>query len=83
MNDKIKLPATWIYPQVIKGWVIMTDCHPNSGNPYVHWSSFSEKRKEAIEIFLAGTTTEWQWWRKKYGFKAVKAESTISINQTL
>jgi hypothetical protein len=72
MNDKIKLPATWIYPQVIKGWVIMT-----------HWSSFSEKRKEAIEIFLAGTTTEWQWWRKKYGFKAVKAESTISINQTL
>jgi hypothetical protein len=69
--------------KTIKGWVIITEAHPRSGNPLVMWGSFKATRSEAIKWFVSDSGNSWRFWKRNYGYKAVKAESTISINQPI
>lgn len=62
------------------GWLILTEKHPRSRKLLVIWSTFSPTRKEAIENFVSGSGSSWKYWKRNYGYKAVKAESLIMIS---
>lgn len=64
------------------GWAVVTECHPTNGEPMIADFSFEWTRVRAIREFVGGvpdTKKQWQNWRKKFGFKAVKAKITIEI----
>lgn len=63
----------------ITGRVVATECHPNSQKPMIVEHSFSYSQKEAIERFMEDSGYTWYYWRKKFGFKAVKAKLTIEV----
>jgi len=60
-----------------KGWVIVNIGHPVSKRSYIIYDSFSYSRKGAIETFVNGSANNWAYWRRKWNFRAVKAEATI------
>lgn len=67
----------------VKGWVVMTESHPNNKNKdaFVIWSSFKRTRSESINSFLRHTNQTMQFFKKNYGYKCVRATQTIEIDQ--
>lgn len=63
----------------VNGWLVMTPNHPNSGEASVFFNSFRTTKRESIAAFIDGSGSTWDHWRKKYGYRCVKAESTIRI----
>lgn len=61
------------------GWVIVSINHPTTGSTYMVESTFSRTRKQAIKEFCDGSELDWQYWRKNYNFRCVKAVQTIKI----
>jgi hypothetical protein len=59
------------------GWVIINIGHPTTGNKFISYHTFSWTRKEAIAKFIKDSGSPWTYWRKKYNFRAVRAEQTI------
>ena len=56
--------------------------HPRNGNKYIVNDSFSYTRKDAVKKFIDGSGCSWRYWKDKYNFKVVKAESIIvTMNQ--
>ena len=66
-----------------KGWVVMTDSHPNRKHKdaVIIWSSFKRTRSESIKSFLRSTNQTLRFFKKKYGYKCVRATQTIEIDQ--
>jgi len=60
------------------GWVIVsTENHPSGEKPRIFSDSFAQTRKQAIKNFCSGVSQDWNYWKNEYGFKCVKAKSTI------
>lgn len=59
------------------GWVIVNIGHPRTGNKYVCADTFSRTRTEAIKKFVDGSGSNWNYWKNRYNFRAVRATSTI------
>lgn len=64
-----------------KGWVIICVNHPKTGTSYVVNSTFSDTRKSAIEKFVEGSGSKWEYWKDKYNFRAVKATQTVQTTE--
>jgi hypothetical protein len=62
------------------GWVIICENHSVTGRSYIVTSTFRRLRKDAITDFCEGSTKQWNYWRKEYNFRAVKAEQLITLN---
>lgn len=61
-----------------QGWLIINENHPNNpGKKMIYSETFRLLRKECIDAFIFGTSGSWNYWRKKYNFKCVKAQVTI------
>lgn len=59
------------------GWVVVqyVDGKPDD---ILHWT-FTFLRKDAIAEFIKGSAHDWNYWRKKSGYKCVKATQTTEI----
>lgn len=66
----------------IKGWVIVSEKHPATGRLYISQRSFGLTRKEAIKKFIIGSVNDWNYWKREYNFRAVKATFTIQTITT-
>lgn len=64
------------------GWVVITDNHGRLGNTYIADYSFSSIRSEAIKKFIKGSTRKWPYWKRRYGYKCVKATMTLEIDNS-
>lgn len=62
-----------------KGWIVLSDEHPNSNETIIDLNSFDELRKDSIEKFIHQSGHNWQYWKRKYKFKCVKCIQTIQI----
>lgn len=60
-----------------KGWVVVSEKHPESGEIYLAEHTFRLTRSGSIQYFIEGTNKSWRWWKRKYNYKCVKAEITI------
>jgi hypothetical protein len=63
-----------------KGWVVINIGHPLTGNKYIVDETFSPTRSKAIKLFINDSGVGWHHWRKKYNFRVVRAEHTVSID---
>ncbi len=66
-------------PEIEKGWVIVSLDHPSGANPFTVSCSFARTRKLSIALFTEGSTKPWNYWKKKYNFKVVRATRTVQI----
>ena len=64
--------------QINKGWVISNENHPIGITKFLITASFASTRKKSIKLFCEGSGGNWNYWYRKYNFRCVKAESTIS-----
>jgi hypothetical protein len=62
-----------------KGWVVINNDHPAGLEPYIVSSTFACTRKKSISLFIDRSNASWRYWRSKYNFQCVKAESCITI----
>lgn len=62
------------------GWVVINIGHPRTGNKYIVNDTFSIKRSEAIKKFISGSGSDWNYWKKKYNFRVVRADTTVAVN---
>lgn len=62
-----------------KGWVIYNPCHPTRNEEIMFPESFRRTRTECIKEFVKGSGNNWAYWRKEWGYKCVKAKSTVEI----
>lgn len=60
------------------GWVIINIGHPATGSKYVVPETFSHKRSDAVKRFVAGSDNTWEYWRKKFNFRVVRADIQIT-----
>lgn len=65
--------------QETSGWVVMTDSHPINKKPAVMWFTFSPLRKDSVNEMCGGYNKVWKEWKRKYGYKLVKAKLTIEV----
>jgi hypothetical protein len=63
-----------------KGWVIINTGHPRTGNKYIVSGTFSRKRTDSISLFIKGSGSNFRYWKEKFNFKCVRAESIIELN---
>lgn len=61
------------------GYVIVNFNHPAGVDPYILSSTFSGRKKDAIQKFIEGSGASWRYWYRKYSFRCVKATSIISL----
>lgn len=61
------------------GWIVINIGHPRTGNRYIVGETFSATRTKAIKNFICGSGNHWRYWRKKYNFRVVRANQTISV----
>lgn len=62
------------------GWVVINIGHPRKGNKYIVNDTFSVNRSQAIKKFIDGSGHDWDYWKKKFNFRVVRADMTISIS---
>lgn len=62
------------------GWVVINIGHPRTGDKYIVTYTFSYKRSEAIKMFISGSGNDWNYWKKKFNFRVVRADTTVSVN---
>jgi uncharacterized protein (DUF2237 family) len=63
------------------GWVIINIGHPVTGSSYICNHTFCSKRTESIKSFIKDSGNTWEFWKRNYNFRCVKAESQITIYQ--
>ena len=61
------------------GWVIICINHPIAGTDYIVPDTFSYRKKDAIKRFFAGSDGDWNYWKKKFNFRAVRAKRNVSV----
>ena len=71
------------FEQTIDGWVVMTPKHPETKKPMVSWPSFRTKRTDCIKAFIDDGLFQWEDWKKAYGFRCVRASSTIRLSDSV
>lgn len=59
------------------GWVVENQNHPNTNSKHIVTSSFRRTRSEAIAAFIKDSGKSWEYWRRNYNFRCVKAVSII------
>lgn len=62
----------------VKGWVIVNPYHPTSEKEMIIASTFSRTRSEAIKNFIQGSGSDWSFWKRKFNYRCVKAESVLT-----
>jgi hypothetical protein len=60
------------------GWVIINIGHPRTGNKFMNLSSFRFTKRECIANFIATSGNPWKYWHRKFNFRYVRANSTIT-----
>lgn len=71
------------FEETIDGWLVMTPHHPETKRPMVFWSTFSSCRNKAIKNFVEDSLISWADWKKAYGFRCVRASSTIRLSASV
>ena len=61
------------------GWVIVCYKYPSTGSDWIVSSTYSSLRKEAIQKSVSGSGAKWDYWKRKYNFKCIKAKSIIEL----
>jgi hypothetical protein len=64
--------------EITNGWVIISNNHPNGTPNRIFSGSFRTKKTRCIKDFVQGSGGDWNYWKNKYGFKAVRATQTIT-----
>jgi hypothetical protein len=64
--------------QNTSGWVVVAQPHRRSKNSFIVGSTFSRTKSRAINSFIEGTSKPWNYWKKEYNYKCVKATSKIT-----
>ena len=65
--------------ETINGYVIYSECHPASNQNFLHSSTFRQYKKECISEFIKGTSKDWEYWKRNYNYRCVKATQTVKI----
>lgn len=65
---------------ILTGWVVINIKHPVSGKKFMVESTFATTRKKAIEKFIHGSNESWVYWKRKYNYRVVRADMTVSVN---
>ena len=63
--------------EITKGWVIINIGQPSNGSSYICSYTFQSKRTEAIKSFIKDSGNNWEYWKRKYNFRCVKADIVI------
>lgn len=63
-----------------KGWVVINIGHPITGSKYIVDSTFRRTRKESISELCKDTNKSWEFWKRQFHFRAVKATHTVQVN---
>jgi len=66
--------------ETFKGWVIINIGHPNNGEKYIVNFSFAYTKNGCIKEFINGSGHTWEYWRRKYNFRCVRAIMTIKVD---
>lgn len=68
--------------KTITGWVVINIGHPRTEGKFINGWSFSSIRKECIAKFVANTGYKWEYWRKKYNFRCVRATQMVYVSDS-
>lgn len=61
------------------GWVIINIGHPKTGEEYIVYHTFFYTRKGSISGFIEDTGHTWEYWKRKYNFRAVRATIKVTV----
>ena len=61
------------------GYVIICEDHPVTGTSYIVHGSFQNYKHLAIAYFIKDTSHTWEYWKRKYNFRCVKATQSINL----
>jgi hypothetical protein len=62
-----------------KGYVIAIGVHQSNRHfeEYLVASSFNYSKSDCIRNFVEKSSLNWAQWRRKFGYKCIKAERTV------
>jgi len=62
------------------GWVVINIGHPANGQKFIDRESFAFTKNGCIKNFIKGSGETWEYWRRKYNFRCVRATMTINTD---
>lgn len=63
------------------GWVVVSKNHPNADSSFIVSNTFKYKRTDSINEFVSGSNASWDYWKRKYNFRCVRATRTIEVKE--